>query len=30
MKIHRHNIYETLQVDGRLALLLYAREPALV
>jgi DNA-binding NarL/FixJ family response regulator len=30
VKIHLHNIYEKLQLDGRLALLLYAREHALV
>jgi DNA-binding NarL/FixJ family response regulator len=29
VKIHLHNIYEKLQLDGRLALLLYAREHAL-
>lgn len=30
VKIHLHNVYEKLQLDGRLALLLYAREHALV
>ena len=30
VKIHLHNIYEKLDVDGRLALLLYAQEHGLV
>lgn len=30
VKIHLHHIYEKLNVDGRVALLLYARENALV
>ena len=29
VKLHLHNIYEKLQVDGRLALLLYAQEHGL-
>lgn len=30
VKIHLHNIYEKLEVDGRMALLLYAQEHGLV
>lgn len=30
VKIHLHNIYEKLQVDGRVALTLYARDKGLV
>ena len=30
VKIHLHNIYEKLGVDGRLALMLYAQEKRLV
>ena len=29
-KVHLHNIYEKLKVDGRLALLRYAQEKGLV
>jgi two-component system nitrate/nitrite response regulator NarP len=29
VKLHLHHIYEKLQVDGRLALLVYARERGL-
>jgi len=29
-KIHLHNIYEKLRVDGRLALTLFAREKGLL
>ena len=30
VKLHLHHIYEKLEVDGRLALLVYAREHGLV
>jgi len=30
VKLHLHNIYEKLQVDGRMALLLYAQDHGLV
>jgi len=29
VKIHLHNIYEKLRIDGRLALMLYAQEKGL-